>query len=314
MGRRTRIALFIEDHTMLTNKQFENFYRAWKAIENVLEGRTADGRDSIPYKVSFTREMPALRAAAHQLRLILCHCHKELTVEDVTPLTVKLLWHLTRTGKTTQNGILALSIIPFARAISHAPHLVRGKGNLNSILRRQQLHLARERAKKWYGLGEAMPERKVLWSNGPYTVEEATDPRHLVYDSLALGHCVGSLYNNAALAHAGLTPHDPDSIHYLHYWIKIRSREVSILTLAEAGVPLITIEYHPGTKTVVAAQGKVTPYGEVLPLPQRAKEPLTAAVKAITGRKVTARLLKSMPFEPNAPSPGRQPLPQVTPS
>lgn len=299
---------------MLTNERFANLYRAYKAIDNVLHGRTADGKDSLPYQVSFTNEKHALKAASHQLRLILCCCHKDLTLDDVTPLTVKFLWHLTRTGKTTPNEILALSILPFARAISHAPHLVRGKGSLNAILRRHQVHLAQERSKAWYGLAEAMPARKLLWSDGRFTLEEATDPRHLVYDSLALGHCVGSLYNNAALAHAGLTPHDPESIHYLHYWIKVRGRVVRIFTLAEAGMPLMTIEYHPATKTILAVQGKVTPQGELDPLPARIKEPLLAAVKAVTGRKVTARLLKSIPFEGAARKPGRQPPPPVIPS
>lgn len=296
---------------MLTNERFANLYRAYKAIDNILHGRTADGRDSLPYRVSFTNENSALKAAAHQLRLILCHCHKDLTLEDVTPLTVKFLWHLTRTGKTTPNEILAFSILPFARAISHTPHLVRGKGSLNAILRRHQVHLAQERAKAWYGLAEAMPARKLLWSDGRFTLEEATDPRHLVYDSLALGHCVGSLYNNAALAHAGLTPHDPESIHFLHYWIKIRGRVVCIFTLAEAGMPLMTIEYHPATKTILALQGKVTPHGDLVPLPARIREPFLAAVKAVTGRKVTARLLKSIPFEGAARKPGRQPPPVI---
>jgi hypothetical protein len=85
---------------------------------------TADGTAPIATSVSFTHDVPARNAAAHQLRLILCHCHRVLELEDVPPLTVKFLWHLTRTGKQTSNTILFFPIIPLIHAIKHSPHMV----------------------------------------------------------------------------------------------------------------------------------------------------------------------------------------------
>jgi hypothetical protein len=68
-----------------------------------------------------------------------------------------------------------------------------------------------------------MPERTLLWSDGLSTFEECTDPRHLLYDTLILGHCAGTLFNRSELAHYRLTPDRPDAIRYLHYWLKIKN-------------------------------------------------------------------------------------------
>ena len=91
-------------------------------------------KNTIPYKISFTDDELARKAAAHQLRLIFCHCHRVLDLEDITPLTVKLLWHLTRAAKQTSADILAIPVIQIIYAIKHAPHMVRGKGSLFAIL------------------------------------------------------------------------------------------------------------------------------------------------------------------------------------
>lgn len=288
---------------MLTDKHFHNLYRSHNAIANVLSGRTADGTDSIPHVISFTKDVAARAAAAHQLRLILCHCHRVLDLEDVPPLTVKFLWHLTRTGKQTSADILAAPVIPLIHAIKHAPQMVRGRGSLFSILRKYQRHNEQERARRWHDIRDAVPERTLLWSDGIFTLEESTDPRHLVYDTLTLGHCVGTLYNRAALNHHTVTPDHPDAINYLHYWIKIKNGQSRIITLIETDTPLVTIDFDIGTKNIVAVQGKTTPLGEFLPIPARAKEPLFAAIKVLPIRKGGGRLLRSLVFAPDQPKP-----------
>ncbi len=297
---------------MLTSKRFHNLYRAHNAIANVLEGRTADGTDTIPYKVSFTDDIPARTAAAHQLRLILCHCHLVLTLEDVTPLTIKFLWHLTRMGKRTKADILSIPIITIIYAIKHSPHIIRGKGSLFSILRRFQQHQAQERAKYWLRLRETVPERRLLWSDGLFTLEEATDPRHLIYDTLALGHCVGSLFDMAALSHHNLTQDHPDAILYLHYWLKIKHGDSRILTLIEADTPRITIDFHPQTRTIISVQGRVSHYGQPYPIPAEVKDPLYAAIKVLPIRKGGSRLLQSLPFPPKQPKSGGQRISRFT--
>lgn len=298
---------------MLTNKHFHNLHRAHNAIANVLEGRTADGTDAIPYKVSFTHDRQTRAAAAHQLRLIICHCHRILELEDVTPLTIKLLWYFTRTGRQNPEAILAAPIVPIIHAIKHAPHAVRGTGNLLSILRRHAQHKAQERVKQWYAIWSDVPERTLLWSNGLFTLEEATDPRHLIYDTLKLGHCVGKLFDRTALEHHNLTAKDPKALHHLHYWRKIKTGSSRILTLFEADTPRLTIEFHPQTRTILAAQGKITPFGEAVAIPASVKEPLFEAVKTLPIRKGGARLLKSLVFEPDIPRPKKLRKSRVTP-
>lgn len=298
---------------MLTSKHFHNLYRAQNAIANVLEGHTADGADAIPHKVSFTDDISARAAAAHQLRLIFCHCHRVLTLEDVTPLTIKFLWHLTRMGKRTHTDILSMPIVPLIYAIRHSPHIIRGKGSLYSVLRRYQQHLAKERAMYWLRLPDTVPERRLLWSNGLFTLEEATDPRHLIYDTLALGHCVGSLFDKAALTHHNLSNDHPHAVLYLHYWLKIKHGDSRIITLIEADTPRVTIDFHPGTQTIVAIQGKQTAFGERLPIPPAVKEPLLTSIKALPIRKGGGRLLRSLIFEPDTPKLQQQRITRFTP-
>ncbi len=298
---------------MLSDKHFHNLSRAYNAITNVLQGRTADGNNPISTTVSFTTDISARRAAAHQLRLIFCHCHRVLDLDDITPLTIKFLWHLTRTGNQTNKAILGFPIIPMIHAIKNAPHMVRGKASLLAILRKHHQDLSCERAKQWHILNVNVPERTLLWSNGVYTLEEANDPRHLVYDTLSLGHCVGSLYCKAALAHHQLTADHPDAIRYLHYWLKIKHGEARIVTLFEADTPLITIDFHVATKTITSAQGQTTPLGEVLPLPLTLKAPLYESIKALPVAKRGAVRLRSLIFEPDCPQKRLQRISRFTP-
>lgn len=285
---------------MITDKHFHYLYRSQNAITNVLQGLTADGTEQCS-SVSFTNDELARKAAAHQLRLILCHCHRVLDLEDVTPLTVKFLWHLTRTGKQTSEAILLFPIVPLIHAIKHYPHMVRGKGSIISILRKHQQHLERERAKQWLLLEGPTPERILLWTDGLYTLKEATDPRHLLNDTLVLGHCVGSLFNRIALEHLKLSKDHPDAIHYLHYWMKIKSGESRILTLFEADMSLVTIDFHPHTQIIIGAQGKTTPMGQIVPLPAEVKTPLFEAMKVLPIRRAGGAVLKSLVFEPYNP-------------
>lgn len=298
---------------MLSDKHFHNLSRAYNAITNVLQGRTADGNNPISTTVSFTTDIGARRAAAHQLRLIFCHCHRVLDLDDITPLTIKFLWHLTRTGNQSNRAILGFPIIPMIHAIKNAPHMVQGKGSLLAILRKHQQDLSRERARRWSILNDNIPERTLLWTNGVYTLEEANDPRHLVYDTMALGHCVGSLYCKAALAHHQMTADQPKAIHYLHYWLKIKNGESRIVTLFEADSPLITIHYHVATKTITSAQGQTTPLGEVLPLPLTLKAPLYESIKALPVAKRGAVRLRSLIFEPDCPQKRLQRISRFTP-
>lgn len=298
---------------MLSEKHFHNLYRAHNAIANILDGRTADGTQELEQTVSFTTEQGARRAAAHQLRLLLCHCHQVLELQDVTPLTVKFLWYLTRTGKTAKDDILRTPVIPMIHAIKYAPHMIKGKAGLIAILRRHQQHLAREQAKKWCDLSADLPPRKLLWTNGLFTLEEATDPRHLLSDSIGLGHCVGTLYNNAALTHAKVDRSQPDALRFLHYWMKITSGQSRILTFIEADTPRVTIDFSVRTGHILAAQGKVSPMGEIIPIPAAVKEPLMEAIEVLPVKKRGAQVLSTLVFEPDVPAQRLQRISRFTP-
>lgn len=298
---------------MITQERFHNLFRAHNAIANVLCGRTADGEETIKQAVSFTSDFATRQAAARQLRLILCHCFRVLDAEDVTPLTIKLLWYCTRTGRSTPSSIDTLPIITIIRAIKHAPHLVRGRSSLVGILKHYNRQIAQERATKLSSLRHQVPMRTLLWTDGVYTFEEANDPRHLVYDSLTLGHCVGTLHLRAALAHQNITSSHPDAINYLHYWIKIKNGRSRIITLIERNTPRITVEFDVSTCTILAAQGAITPMGELLPVPASAKIPFFEAVKVLPVRKGGGRLLRSLIFEPDPPKLQLQRITRFTP-
>lgn len=283
---------------MLTDQRFANLYRSHNAIANVLSGHSADGSKAISTTVSFTNDVAARSAAAHKLRLLLCHCHRVLNEDDVTPLTIKLLWYLTRTCGKTAEAINCFPIITVIRAIQHAPHLVSGRTSISGMLKHYRQHLQRERAMIWATLSDDVPKRTLLWAEGAFTFEEANDPRHLVYDSLILGHCVGTLYNRAALECAKLSRDHPKAIHYLHYWMKIKDGESRIITLIEAGTPLVTVQFHVSTRSIVCAQGRITCEGQLLEIPFSAKQPLLTALKSLPVKRGGSRLVHNLPFGP----------------
>lgn len=294
---------------MITQERFHNLFRTHNAIANILCGRTADGTDTIKQAVSFTSDFATRQAAAHQLRLILCHCFRVLDAEDITPLTIKLLWYCTRTGRSTPSTIDTLPIITIIRAIKHTPHLVRGRTSLVGILKHYERQKTRMRATKLSSLRGGIPQRTLLWTDGVYTFEEAINPRHLVQDSLALGHCVGTLHLKAALAHKSITPDHPDAVDCLHYWIKIKNGHSRIITLIERDTPRITVEFDVSTCKILAAQGAVTPAGILLRVPYAAKAPLMEAVAVLPIRKGGERMLRTVPF---APAPTKQPARRFT--
>ena len=124
--------------------------------------------------------------------------------------------------------------------------------NISGILRmhRQRAGQAAARLRKILG---KMPPRRTLWRSpdGVYTIDEATDPRHLQADSSKLRHCVGTSHNSAMLAERGLRSTDPEAIHCLHYWLKVVRGSSRIFTFMRGNASIATMEVENRSGTIV---------------------------------------------------------------
>lgn len=230
-------------------------HSATAAVRNVLNGKTADGTAPLRQPVPFTKDPHARCAAICKLQMILSHCHRQFQPEDVTPFTVKFLTHLRKTGLQDRDAIIAFQTLPLITAIMANPLLLSSRAGIPAMLRSHQRSQQQARAALLRCLQDDVPDRRLVWSSPPYSLEEVTDPRHLQHDSLVLGHCAGTLHLPQALRHHKLAPDHPDAIHYLRYWVRIKNGDSRIFTFIENGVPAYTIETAPSTQTVVVVQG-----------------------------------------------------------
>jgi hypothetical protein len=203
-------------------------WNAHEAVANVLAGKPADGSGILPLAIPFTKDPEARAAAADVVASIAEQLKGTLPDDAVTPLVAKLLSHFCKTGCQTEVAIRAFPAATLADAIREAPEIIHAKANIAAILRRHTRRSQQSAAVLKGKLSADVPDRVILWAEGQYRLEEATDPRHLQQDSIALGHCVGTTHSSAALAEKGLEPTDPEAIHYLHYWVKLkRARRAS---------------------------------------------------------------------------------------
>jgi hypothetical protein len=223
-------------------------------VRNVLDGRTADGAGRLDLAIPFTKNQNARDAIALLLDALITHVGNVLPRDAHTALTAKLLAHLTRTG----SGLLEITEFPLtelADAIRENPDLVTGRANIAAMLRTHRQRNRQAAAVLKHGLKPEMPPRRILWQSANFRVEEATDPRHLQQDSCELNHCVGTTHNPDALEKRKLSPDDPEAVHCLHYWMKIRSGQTRILTLTHKSRPLVTIEYDTRSRAIVQMEG-----------------------------------------------------------
>src|SRR5262245_25205204 len=97
----------------------------------------------------------------------------------------------------------------------------------------------------------------ILTTPDGHQLVELTTPQHLKAESAALGHCVGTLFNETALAAKGLKESDPAALHYLHYVMKMRHGESRVFSLRNPrGNPLVTIEYDVKDEAIRQIEGK----------------------------------------------------------
>jgi hypothetical protein len=216
------------------------------AVRNILSGLTAEGLSPFPLAIPFTSNQAARDAVSDALRFILFHV-PSLAAPHLTPLTAKLLIHFNKTGRQDADAIAEFMNDNWASlvaALTENPGILLTKASIGAIIRKQVAAKHQGLARQKRTLPAGLPPRTVLWSEAGYRIEETTDPRHLRLDSFAIGHCAGSTYNDDALERLGITENSPDAIHYLSYWMAIRTRRARILTLTSNGVPLVTMEYR----------------------------------------------------------------------
>lgn len=222
------------------------------AVRNVLAGLTAEGLSPFPLAIPFTTNQAARDAVSDALQFILHHV-PTLWTPHLTPLTAKLLIHFNKTGRQDADAIATFmhdNWTPLVAAIADNPAILFTKATVGAIIRKQITTTHQYLAQQQHTLPASVPPRAVLWSQGAYRIEEATDPRHLLQDTFTIGHCVGASYNNVALQRLGITESAPEAIHYLSYWMAIRRRRCRILTLTCNGVPMATMEYRTRTRAL----------------------------------------------------------------
>jgi len=209
-------------------------------------GKLEDRAPGVTMRISFTKD-PAARAAANKIILALLAWvrydgFKQGEARNV--LGAKVAAHLNKTGRQTRRSIEEFPCWRELRdALVEAPHLLAAPMNISGILRMHRQRAAEAASRLRQILGK-LPPRRNLWrsDDGIYRIDEATDPRHLQADSAILKHCVGTSYNSAMLEERGLQPSDPEAIHCLHYWVKVKRGSVRILTFMREDAPVATME------------------------------------------------------------------------
>lgn len=248
------------------------------AVENVLAGRTADGLQPFAMSIPFTKDSAVREAVAAAVSIIYLMKQADLR-RRLTPLTAKLLIHCSRSGIQTIEKIRAFldaDFMDLKDAIHQRPDILDTKAGVKAIVRAYRQRTRQAAAALCADLPAEVPPRNVLWQSGDYRIEEATDPRHLQHDSTALGHCAGTLHNTVILRLLGIEPNAPEAIHYLRYWMAIKSRTARILTLTAKHLPLITMEYRTRSRVVaqIAKPGELSPTAHYF-------RPLCAALSAL---------------------------------
>jgi hypothetical protein len=234
---------------MLCGKYLTSSF-AEHAIGHIQGGRNADGTAPLAHTVPFTRKPEARIHVAHVLALILHLCKDSLAPDDITPLAAKLMIQYTRSRRLGPVRFLA-------DAINADPCILRTRASIHGIIRIFFQRRQQATAATWRAMLENAPPRRLLLSIPPFTLEEATDPRHLLQDTLALGHCVGYTYDEDILARQGITSRNHESLQYLSYWQSIKAKQTRIITLMEGTVPRVTVEYRMPYKTLGYIEGNV---------------------------------------------------------
>ncbi len=214
---------------------------ALEAIRNVLNNRDAFGTADIPSRIPFPA---AVRRNQVRAAIILSRMTEQLgpayNPQHLTWLATKLLAHLAKDRQGDDLVAVAYPTSIIATALRDKPTLLGSKVGFASLL-------ASEAAKHRSVLSDAankpMTPRRLIWADAPFSLMEATHPRHLREDGLALRHCTGSRYDHDVLRSLDRTPTPRESLFALFYWQQIAKGEARFFTLMEGDAPRVTLRY-----------------------------------------------------------------------
>lgn len=220
--------------------------------------------------LSFTKQPEVRKSFLRACAAILAGTEErsgELTTTQTRDLVKKLGHHTNERKLQTPEriGELEQQTETIADAISEAlsvePNVLSGGRKLTTII---QQHRAISQAaaailvamKKTSKQAFGAPEVIYTTSSG-HKLVELTTPEHFREDTAALGHCLSTNYNTAALKEKGLTTGSPGSEQYLHYLMKLRAKEIRLFSLrAPDGTPRATMTYNLKKNAITEVSGK----------------------------------------------------------
>lgn len=211
----------------------------------VLGGRTADGTDPLPWKLSFAKDFRTRYAAMYLGAYLLILQELIPAVHDSeqarTALIFKLLSHLSRTGRQTEASINAFypQVDAAIRVLVEHPELITSPVNFSSILNR-----ARPPRDTIASMSRDAPPRNVVWTSADktYRLEELTHPLHVLIEGLRTHNCIARLYDDKQLRTLHLLPATPAAAPHLVYWRAIHIGEMRLFSLT-GRPPRITISF-----------------------------------------------------------------------
>lgn len=231
-------------------------YLTFRITENVLNDRSANGRGTIPYQIplrlsELQRHLPAILLARIMQGVTFI-----LDEHQQTALAVKLLQYMARSAHSVSDIVWSIDVAALQRAVNARPDIITSRAGIASMLRLAAQH-EQQQAKQL--ARDAVRPRRLLWSSGPYTLTEMTDPYHLREDGFAVGHCSGNHYDEGYLATLSHNPTGRERLYALTYWRQMAYGHMRIFTLHHATKPVVTMAYavHAHRLSEVVVRGHI---------------------------------------------------------
>jgi len=219
------------------------------AVWNILDGRTADGSAPLGVTVPF-KHSTHMKGIATMMLMRLLERIGPLGPEDLTALTVKFLSHAGKAGYSTRK-LLYYPVDQIVDALRAKPELLKSRVGFASLVREQNRVRGHYLSKV---ASTPISPRRVLWSEPPFSLCEATHPYHLRQDGLTLQHCTASLTDWDLLQSLERPATRREHLFALKYWREIEAGNIRILTLMEDEKPSVTIEYAIAAKRITQMQ------------------------------------------------------------
>jgi hypothetical protein len=184
-----------------------------------------------------------------------------LSEAQLGKLVEKLLLYCSKKSWRTSQHMaeLAAQAGTIADAFADSPEALTEDVSLSAVLKKHtQLNASRAAALTVeLRTGDTPP---VFLKNELYPgwhLTELFGPKHLIQQTRALGNCLGTSYNDGLLKEKGLTRTSSGADQYLTYAIKLRSKEIRLFSLHDAGGDIrASIQYSLKTSAISQVEGR----------------------------------------------------------